>query len=114
MLSFLADENFNGVVLRGLLLRLPTLDIVRVQDLEIAGFKDPPVLEWAAAQTRILLTHDVRTIPRYAYDRVRAGMPMPGVIAVARDLPIGWIIAELLIIALCGVPEDFEGQVHFL
>jgi len=28
----LADENFNGDIVRGLLLRQPDLDIVRVQD----------------------------------------------------------------------------------
>lgn len=32
MLRLLADENFNGDIVRGLLLREPDLDIVRVQD----------------------------------------------------------------------------------
>jgi len=31
---------------------------------------------------RILVTHDVNTIPKYAYERVRAGQPMPGVIVI--------------------------------
>ena len=36
MLRLLADENFNGDVLRALLLRQPDLDIVRVQDVGLA------------------------------------------------------------------------------
>ena len=36
-MKFLADENFDNRIVRGLLRRLPDLDIVRVQDLEIAG-----------------------------------------------------------------------------
>ena len=31
-MRFLSDENFNGAILRGLMRRLPTLDVIRVQD----------------------------------------------------------------------------------
>lgn len=71
MLKFLADENFDNTIVRGLFRRNPTLDIVRVQDVGLSGKDDPTVLEWAAQEGRILLTHDVATITRYAYDRVR-------------------------------------------
>ena len=32
MLKLLADENFNGDIVRGLFLRRPELDLVRIQD----------------------------------------------------------------------------------
>lgn len=41
MLRLLADENFNGDIVRALLLRQPDLDIVRVQDVGLAGIGDP-------------------------------------------------------------------------
>ena len=44
---------------------------------------------------RIIVTHDVNTIPKYAYDRVRAAQPMPGVIVIPEDLAIGAAIEEL-------------------
>jgi len=51
VIRFLADENFNGRILRGLLRRAPSLDVVRVQDLEkLPGADDPVLLEWAAEQ----------------------------------------------------------------
>jgi predicted nuclease of predicted toxin-antitoxin system len=62
-MKFLADENFDNRIVRGLLRRQPDLDIICVQDLEIAGADDPTVLAWAAQAGRILLTHDERTIP---------------------------------------------------
>lgn len=40
MLRFLADENFNNDILRGLLRRNPAIDIVRVQDTELFGADD--------------------------------------------------------------------------
>jgi predicted nuclease of predicted toxin-antitoxin system len=67
MLRLAADENFNNDIVRGLLRREPGLDIVRIQDVGLSGADDPTVLEWAAQEGRVLLTHDVTTITRYAY-----------------------------------------------
>jgi len=36
MLKFAADENFNNDILRGLLRKIPELDIVRIQDTEFS------------------------------------------------------------------------------
>jgi predicted nuclease of predicted toxin-antitoxin system len=57
-MRFLADENFDNRVLRGLMRLIPNVDIVRAQDTEMAGANDPTLLEWAAKEARILLTHD--------------------------------------------------------
>jgi predicted nuclease of predicted toxin-antitoxin system len=38
--------------------RQPDIDIIRVQDVGLSGEDDPIVLEWAAQEGRILLTHD--------------------------------------------------------
>ena len=70
MLRFVTDENFNNAILRGLLRRNPNLDVVRIQDVGLSGADDSKVLEWSAREDRILLTHDVGTITRYAYERV--------------------------------------------
>lgn len=114
MLTFLADENFNGRIVRGLQLRLPEIDIARVQDVALSGADDPKVLEWAAETGRIVVTHDARTMAGLAYDRVARGLRMPGVIEVGDVLPIGAVIDELLLVAQCGVPADFEDQVMYL
>jgi predicted nuclease of predicted toxin-antitoxin system len=82
MLKLLADENFDNTILRGLLRRQPDIDIIRVQDTELYGANDPTVLAWAAQENRILLTHDVATITRYAYDRIAKEQSRPGVIEV--------------------------------
>lgn len=79
MLRLAADENFNGDIVRGLLRRNPKLDIVRVQDVGLSGADDPSVLQWAADQGRILVTHDISTLAKHAFDRITAGQPMPGV-----------------------------------
>ena len=87
MLRLLADENFNGDIVRALLLRQPDLDIVRVQDVGLAGVDDPDILAWAAANDRIVLTHDRATLPDYAYERLAAVEKLPGVFIVNDRFP---------------------------
>jgi|SRR5882672_781175 len=114
MLPLLLDENFNQRVLRGLQRRIPNLDYVLAQQSGLMEESDAEVLAWAAEQNRVLVSHDLKTIPRFAYERVVAKLPMPGVIAVDDDLPIGQVIEELLIIVACSETIDWENQVVYL
>lgn len=114
MLLLAADENFDNDILRGLLRRRPELDVVRVQDAGLSGASDPLVLEWAAKEGRILLTHDVSTITFYAYERVRDGLAMPGVVEASRDVPIGVVIEDILLLAESSHEHEWDGRVIYL
>jgi len=114
MLRLATDEDFNNRILRGLLRRRPELDIVRVQDAGFMGKGDVEVLEWAAREVRILLTHDVTTMNKYVDERIAAGLPMPGVFEVSQYLPIGQAIEEILLLAECSLEGEWEGQIRFL
>lgn len=70
MARFLADENFNNQIVRGVLRQSPDVDIVCVQDVGLSGVDDPTVLEWATQEERIVLTHDVATMTTFAYQRI--------------------------------------------
>jgi hypothetical protein len=113
-MRFLADENFNNRILRGLQAILPDLDIIRAQDTAIYKADDPSMLAWAARENRIVLTHDKETIPRFAYERVKKELPMPGVIEVIADTPIGQAIDELAMMIGAGSHQDFENQVNYI
>ncbi|MBW4534807.1 MAG: DUF5615 family PIN-like protein [Pleurocapsa minor HA4230-MV1] len=113
-MRLLSDENFNGTILRGLMRRFIDLDLVRVQDVGLMNADDPDILEWAANEGRILLTHDVATVTMYAYERVNQGLPMTGVVEVIATAPIGKIIDDLELFICCSEPEEYEGQVLFI
>ena len=113
MVRLLADENFHGDAIDGLLDRRPELDLARVQDVGLSGIDDPAVLAWAAADGRMLLTHDKETVPGFAYARVNAGEPMPGVV-VAHGITVGDIIDEVLILDAASEQEEWADQVVFL
>ncbi len=113
-MRFLADENFNGKLLAGRRAELPELDAIRVQDTDQVGSSDPDLLLWAAEQNRILIAHDAQTIAGYAYDRVRQGLPMPGIIEVRISKRLGSIIDDLTLMIAASVPGEFENQVRYI
>jgi len=113
-LLFVADENFNGKLLKALLDQIPTLDIIRVQDTEMYKASDPDLLEWTAQENRILLTHDVNTITKYAYERIHNGQYMSGVIEVRMTMTIGELAEQLYILILASEPDEFHNLIRFI
>jgi predicted nuclease of predicted toxin-antitoxin system len=67
MIRLLVDEDFNNDILRGLRRRVPDLDAPRVQGIGLTGAGDEAVLAYAAAENRIVLTHDISTMVGHAY-----------------------------------------------
>ena len=68
----------------------------------------------AAEEDRILLTHDRQTMPPFAYDRIAAGLAMPGMIVVEQRMSVGRAIDELLML-MDTTPDPLRyDQVHHL
>src|SRR6266545_5796554 len=105
MLLLVADENFNNDILRGLLRRDPSLDIVRIQDVGLTRAPDSVVLEWAVQENRVLLTHDRNTITKFAYQRV---------MEVDRSVPIKIAIDDILLLAVASDTGQWQGQIVYL
>jgi hypothetical protein len=114
MIRFLADENFDNEIVRGVQRRVPDAEFLRVQDTELAGKSDPVVLDWAAQQGYILLTHDVNTMRGYYYDRVKAHLPVPGVFLVHGSKPIRLVIESLELILLTSDESEWQGKIEYL
>ncbi len=114
MLRLLSDENFNGDIVRGLLLRRPDMQIVRVREIGLAGMDDASILAWAAENDRVVLTHDRATMPDHAYARVVAGEEMSGLFVLNDRWPVGQAIQEILLVDACSEQADWKGRVVHL
>lgn len=112
MLRMLTDEDFNGRIVRGVFRLLPNLDCVRIQDIGLQSASDADILQ-AADDRRVLLTHDVKTMPVYAYNRTTSGEPMPGLIVCPQHLLIGSAIADVALLVGCGERGEWEGKVIY-
>jgi len=111
MLRLASDADVHGDIVRGLRRRLPGIDLVRAQEVLPEGTPDPEVLAWAAAENRILLTNDRNTMVGFAYQRVAAGEPVPGLIATTNEQVIGLAIDDILVIAECMPEKEIKDQV---
>jgi hypothetical protein len=94
---FLADANLDQDIVAGVLRREPEIDFELPQGIIPPGMKDPEVLAVASSLGRILVTHDVRTMPRH-FGEFIASRDCPGLILIPGSLPIGKAIEDILLI----------------
>lgn len=111
---FLADEDLHGVLIEGLQSREPTSDILNVKSAGLREMTDPDLLELAAQQGRILITHDRGTMTRYFLERLRAGKPNPGIFVVPQQASLGEIIESLLLVWTASQEEEWRNQIVYL
>lgn len=113
MFKLAADENFNNQTLRGLRRALPGVDIVRIQD-EIPGSPDLEVLAWCASQDRLLLSHDVNTLPGHLAEHLQLGKPGVGVLLVRCPYQQGEVIDHLVVLITCSDYSEWIGRCSYL
>ena len=94
--------------------RRSDLDVLRVQDVGLSQGKDEALLEFAAREGRVIITHDTRTMPKFARDRIKGGMPMSGLIIVPEQLPIGSAVEDLLVIVECTELWEWDNRIEYL
>lgn len=114
MLRLLIDENFDHRILRGLTSRLPALDFVLVREIGMKRAEDPALLDWAARENRVILTHDIKTLVPNAKQMVQLGQGMAGVILVPERLDIGRAIKDLEIVLGCKEQAELRDSVEHL
>jgi hypothetical protein len=114
MLPLLSDEDLQGAIVDGLLLHHPSIDLVRVQDAGLMRTADDVILEVAARQDRVILTHDRNTMTAHAEQRMDQGLRMSGLIVLEQFISIGKAIHEVGTLAQAGDPGDLDGQILFL
>ena len=113
-MRLLADENLDNNLLRGILRLHPELDVARVQDVGLAGCDDRAILDWAAEEDRVVVSHDAATMPDLAWRRVNRGECMPGLIVVAQDARMARAIEDLLLVVVASHAGEWQGRVLFL
>ena len=103
---FLADHDLNEHIIDGVLRREPAVDFVRARDVGLGARPDPEILRFAAENGFLLVSHDVNTMPGYAYGRLAEGESMGGLLMVPQTQPIGLIIDCLVLIWSASEGEE--------
>jgi predicted nuclease of predicted toxin-antitoxin system len=111
---FLADNDLNDAIVVGVRRREPAAEFARLRDLGLAARSDPEVLDFAARESWIVVSHDVNTMRQAARARLTTGLPMNGLILAHQRTPVSPIIECLLLIWAASEAEEWSGQVEFL
>jgi predicted nuclease of predicted toxin-antitoxin system len=113
VVKFAINENVDLDIIAGVRLRNPEIDMFDVRDVGLGNTDDRDILTWCANEGRILVTHDVNTLTDYAYERIRAGESMPGLV-ILKNAPIVQLIEGVLILAEASLPGELDNHVTYL
>jgi predicted nuclease of predicted toxin-antitoxin system len=111
---FLADHDLNEHIVDGALRREPALEFVRARDVGMDGKPDIEILDYAATEGLIIVSHDVNTMPGQAQSRLVAGKPMVGLLMVRQTQPIGAVIDSMVLIWWASDAEEWHSEIRFL
>ena len=114
MFKLAADHNVDGDILRGIRRRVPDVDLVRAVDAGLSAATDPEILEWAAVERRVLITHDASTMVAFAYQRLSQGLPLSGVLVIGSRVSVGRAIEDLVTIVECTTVDEWKDRVLYV
>jgi predicted nuclease of predicted toxin-antitoxin system len=109
-IRYQADADLNQSIVTGVLRKEPSIDFQTAFNAGLKGVKDPQVLEIAAQQERVLVTHDRRTMPA-EFAKFITHNQSAGVIIVSRKLPLEVVIEELLLIWAVSIAEEWVNRI---
>jgi predicted nuclease of predicted toxin-antitoxin system len=112
-IKFQADADFNQTIIHALQRREPAIDFRTADEAQIRGLPDPEVLDIAAREGRILVSHDHQTMPVHFANFI-ATQQSPGVFLLSQGVLIRIAVEELLIIWEASEAEEWANTLQYL
>jgi Domain of unknown function (DUF5615) len=114
LIRFQADADIHHRIVVAIRRREPAIDFASAADSQLEGVPDPDVLEIAASQGRILITHDRRTMPDHPRSRLEEGKSSPGVFLVSQFAPLDPVVEALVMVWAASDSAEWQNQVRHL
>lgn len=112
---FLADHDFRGPIINGVQRAEPACEILLVRDLGLAASPDEEVLEAAANDGLLLLSHDRNTMIAAALARMAQSLPVKGLFIAKPERPFRRAnIDSIVLIWATSEAEEWEGKIEYL
>jgi len=103
---FQADTDLNQNIVRAVRLGVPAVEFQTAHEAGLQGLGDEAVLEQAARERRILVSHDRRTMPIH-FATFTATRTSAGVILISQNLPIIQAVEDLILIWEASEAEEW-------
>ena len=113
-LRFQADADLKYAIVRAVRQREPGIDFAAATESGLEGVSDPEVLERAAEEGRILVSHDRRTMLSHFRARLEAGKSSPGLFVVSQGAALAPVASAIVLAWSASEPSEWQNQVHHL
>ena len=113
-IRFQADADLNFDIVKAVRQQEPAIDFASAIDSQLRGVRDPDLLELAAAASRVLVSHDRRTMLKHFRDRLAAGKSSPGLLIVSQDTLVGPVVESIILLWSVSSPAELSGQAYHL
>jgi len=110
---FQADADFNQDIVQAVRRRVSAVDFQTAHEAGLAGLDDEVVLEKASQESRVVVSHDRRTMPFHFASFIATRMSA-GVIIVPKNLPIRQVVEDLILIWEASEAEEWINQIDSL
>ncbi|MEH2192526.1 MAG: DUF5615 family PIN-like protein [Nostoc sp.] len=110
-ISYQADADLNQAIVTGVRRQERLIDFQTARAARLKGVKDSEVLAIAAWQERILVSHDLKTMPSEFAKFIRSN-DSPGLIIVPQKLPVEVAIKGLLMIWKIYSAEELVDHIY--
>ena len=109
-IRFLADNDFNENIIRGVKGQEPAIDFLRALDAGLSGLTDVQVLTIAANLNRVLVSYDQKTMLIH-FAAYIGGHESPGVVIIPQNIPIIQVIEEIILIWSVSEMADWRNRI---
>jgi len=110
---FQADADLNQILLKATLRREPGIDFQTANAAGLVSRNDKEVLEIAARDHRVLVTHDRKTMPKHFAEFV-ATNTSAGVLIVPQKMAVNAVVDDLVLIWAASDSEEWVNRIQSL
>ena len=111
--KFQADADFSHRIVRAIRRREPAIDFQTANLAKLRGLSDQDVLALAAKESRILVSHDLKTMPD-CFAQYTKSQASSGLLILRQKLTILQAIEELMNIWITSESSDWINQMRIL
>jgi hypothetical protein len=108
-----ADADLKRVILLAVARQEPAVDFRSAADAGLVALSDKEVLAAAAEVGRVLVSHDLKTMPRHFGEFVQSSQS-PGVLLIPQRLPVTDAVEQLIMIWAASDAEEWVNRICVL
>jgi len=113
-IRFQADNDLKFGIVKAGRRRELAIDFVSAQEAGLDGIADPELLDRAAAESRVLVSHDRNTMIRHFRERLAVGKSGPGLLIVSQGAFDRRCCRGACLVWTLSNPADLRDQAYYL